>query len=183
MRVTSVGRLIVGSLVFAVCSWNLAGCGPKPVANEKKEGQGEEHGHHHHHDAKGPHDGALVVLGDEAAHLEIVLDSDTGKLTAYVLDAEAKGAVHVTQQSLELAVIVGSKEEAKKKGEVPDPQVVKLDAVSPSDKGETTEFAGQSDALKGVKEFDAVLTSITISGKEFKATEFNYPEGNEHHHH
>ena len=42
---------------------------------------------HEHH---APHHGALEVLGDEFAHVELVLDEKTGRLTAYVLDGEAE---------------------------------------------------------------------------------------------
>jgi len=178
-------NIVVTSLVLAVSAWGLAGCGggqPAKKTAGTEKGHDEEHGHHHHHHGeKGPHEGALVALGDEAAHLEVVFDAESGKLTAYVLDAEAKGAVHVTQPSIELAIILGGKEEAKK-GTVSDPIVVTLAAVMPSDKGEATEFSAEVEALKGAKEFDAVLTSLTISGKEFKETKFNYPKGNEHEH-
>jgi len=38
----------------------------------------EEGGHEHH----APHGGTLVVFGDEAAHVELVLDPKTGALPA-----------------------------------------------------------------------------------------------------
>ncbi|MBK7495896.1 MAG: hypothetical protein IPI28_11060 [Candidatus Omnitrophica bacterium] len=43
-----------------------------------------DHNHDHHHAA--PHGGTMVALGDHMAHLELVLDSQNGTLTAYILD-------------------------------------------------------------------------------------------------
>jgi hypothetical protein len=45
--------------------------------------------------------------------------------------------------------------------------------------GDSSEFSAQSDKLKGVKRFGAVITSITIKGKKFEEVEFGFPEGNE----
>ena len=147
-----------------------------------------DHGHHHHHHAeKGPHGGALVAIGEDAAHLEFVLDAETGKLTAYVLDGEAEKPVAIKQAKLQLALTLEKHGDAKseeKKDDLPEaPLTLTLAAVSPSDDGTATEFAGQDDKLKGADEFEAALTSITVAGKEFKAVTFKYPEGNEHDHH
>src|SRR5580765_6586359 len=84
--------LVAGGLLF------LTGCpgdtSPvvKPGTSQNataKSGDGHDHDHehhHHHHAEKGPHDGALVAIGHDDAHLEVVLDADTGTVTAYVLD-------------------------------------------------------------------------------------------------
>jgi hypothetical protein len=147
-----------------------------------------DHGHHHHHhNEKGPHGGALVAIGEEAAHLEFVLDGETGKLTAYVLDGDAEKAVAVKQASLQLALTLEKHGDAKdedKKDDLPESTLpLTLTAVSPADDGTATEFAGQSDKLKGADEFEAALSAITVGGKEYKAVTFKYPEGNEHDHH
>lgn len=146
-----------------------------------------DHGHHHHHHAeKGPHGGALVAIGEEAAHLEFVLDAETGKLTAYVLDGEAEKALPIKQATLQLALTLeahaGAKDE--KKEDLPESTLaLTLSAVSPAADGTATEFAGQDDKLKGADEFEAALNSITVGDKQFKAVSFKYPEGNEHDHH
>lgn len=147
-----------------------------------------DHGHHHHHHAeKGPHGGALVAIGEEAAHLEFVLDAETGKLTAYVLDGEAEKALPVKQANLQLALTLEKHEagkEGQKKDDLPESTLVMmLAAVSPAADGTATEFAGQDDKLKGADEFEAALNSITVGDKQFKAVNFKYPEGNEHDHH
>lgn len=191
---SSFSRSILPLLVAAGLSvWNLAGCSdstPKqqdPVAKATGGGHDDhdhdhDHGHHHHHHAeKGPHGGALVAIGEDAAHLELVLDAEAGKLTAYVLDGEAKNPVSVKQESLTIAFTLPTA--GAKKDEIPEPSTITLTAVDPNDAGEAKEFAGQSDELKNAKEFDAALTALTVGGKEHKGINFNYPKGNEHDHH
>jgi len=56
---------------------------------------------HEHHP---PHNGTLVELGEEFAHVELLLDPATGGLTAFVLDGEAENPVKITQPSLQIKV-------------------------------------------------------------------------------
>jgi hypothetical protein len=184
--------LIAGGLVF------LSGCPgetPKPnvstnasSGHEHKEGHGDDDhdhdgDHHHHHAEKGPHGGALVAIGHDDAHVEIVLDADSGALKAYILDGEAEKPVAIKQEHLQLAVTLGKKTADDDKSALPeDALIVTLTAVSPDD-GKATEFEGQRDELKGAEKFDAVLTAIKVGDKPFNNVNFNYPEGNEDHHH
>src|SRR5579863_247145 len=121
--------LVAGGLLF------LTGCpGETPTATktgttastakDKPDGKDDhdhDHGHHHHHADKGPHGGALVAIGEDDAHLEIVLDVETGKLTAYVLDGEAEKPISIKQAKLQLALTLepaGKGED--KKDDLPD---------------------------------------------------------------
>lgn len=126
------------------------------------------------HEHKAPHGGTLVVFGGEFSHLEFVLDAKDGKLTAYALDGEAENAVRVPEKTLELKIkLPGGKKEF----------VMKLNAVSNvltgETPGDTSQFEGQSDLLKGVTSFDGAITTITLKGHVFKNVKFNYPKGNE----
>lgn len=186
---------VVGLCVaYAAALSILPGCNsspPPPVApgsgssasHDPDVGGGHDHDHghkegHHHHAENGPHKGTLVVLNSHKNHLELVLDAETGKLTGYVLCDEAKDAVPIKQEEIVLGVALPGKD----KDDLPEPFEVKLSAVKPSETGEAAEFAGESEKLKGVKEFDAVLTSIKIGEKEEKEVKFNFPKGNEDHH-
>lgn len=138
---------------------------------------GAEEGHHEH---IAPHGGTLVVFGEEFAHLELVLGSQEGILTGYVLDGEAENAVRIGQGEIELEIGIDNSAGGKnKKADFP----LKLKAVSNvltgETEGDTSEFAGQSDKLKGATNFDGVITAITIKGREFKSIAFSFPEGNE----
>jgi hypothetical protein len=179
---------VAGGLFF------LTGCpgetpeAKKPVTTATTHADHEEdhdHDHHQHHAEKGPHGGALVAIGEDDAHLEFVLDIDTGKLTAYVLDGAAEKPVAIKQGKLQLAFsLLPPDEEDGSKSTLPDSvSALMLEAVSPAGDGTATEFAVQSDDLKGAEKFDATLTTITIAGKQFKGISFKYPEGNEEDHH
>lgn len=122
---------------------------------------------HEHH---APHKGTLVEFGEEFAHLELVIDSTSGKISGYVLDGEAEKPVRIPQKDITLKI---TKEEFS----------VVLKAVanelSGEKEGDTSEFSGQSDKLKALKNFDALVLQITVKGKEFKDIKFNFPKGNE----
>jgi len=44
----------------------------------------------HDHPSEGPHHGALIELGNEEYHAELVHDEDAGTVTIYILDGAAK---------------------------------------------------------------------------------------------
>lgn len=154
---------------------------------EKKDphhgNQSEPHGTHAHHHHTAPHGGALVVLGEEFAHIEFVLEESTGKLTGYVLDSEAEKPVRLTQKSIELKI------NGLKMGQAITLQLNAVaNVLTGETEGDTSQYEGQSDVLKGVTEFRAQITSIAVKGQHFADVDFDFPEGNEgehgeHHHH
>lgn len=125
---------------------------------------------HEHH---APHGGSLEVLGEEAAHVELVLDPATGGLTSYVLDGEAEKPVRVAQPKLVLKI-----------EDLPGgPTTVELTAVANPLTGETvgdtSQFEGRSDKLKGATKFEGSLATITARGVKFDAVAIGFPGGNE----
>ncbi|MSR56455.1 MAG: hypothetical protein EXS05_02135 [Planctomycetaceae bacterium] len=202
MLVRAAARVYSFSLPLVAAGLLLtAGCESQTPAPKKgvtappgtKAGEEHDHGPHHHHAEKGPHGGALVAIGDDVAHLEVVLDAETGKVTAYILDGEAANPVPIKAKSLELTFVreAAHDHDHEDEGEEhaddhDDDEVtgaVVLEAVTPDPNGMATEFAGVVEGLKGADEFDAVLTTFSVAGKEFKQVKFSYPEGNEHDHH
>jgi hypothetical protein len=137
-----------------------------------------EEGHLHEHTA--PHSGTLVVLGEEFAHVELVLDPGAGSLTAYILDGEAENAVRISQKYIDIKIKETTQQEisAEKSG-----YVIRLEAVSDvltgETPGDTSELTAQSERLKGVQEFDAVILAIDIKGRTFTNICFRFPDGNE----
>lgn len=129
------------------------------------------HGHHHHHTA--PHGGTLVVLGDEAAHVELVLDAKDGSLTGYVLDGESEKAVRVAQP--EIALELTGKDV---KSTVTLSLKAVENALTGEKSGDTSEFKAQNDALKNLKRFDVLIKQITIKGVKFDNVKSPFPEGN-----
>ena len=192
-------RLNRTSLIMALSAYGLfwvAGCEDKAKTPSKatnsaaattsssggaghKEHAGHDHDHDHDHDkheaAGAPHKGELVEVGEEVAHLELVLDAETGKLTAYVLDAAGKKDVTVAMTELKLQFAAG------KKGSLPADgfQDLVLKAVDAKD-GKASQFSGTSDKLKGVKEFTGVFASLKVGEKPVDNIPVKFPSG--HHH-
>src|SRR4051812_45186501 len=100
------------------------------------------------HEHKAPHGGALIEFGEEFAHLELTVDKD-GKVKAYALDGEAEKSVRLKQKTVEIeyALPRGAK------GTLTLKAVASV--LSGETEGDTSEFGGQDDKLKGVKEFNA----------------------------
>lgn len=141
--------------------------------HDHEHADGEEHGHHH----AAPHGGTLVALGDHFAHLEILLDPETGKMTVYVLDGEAENPVRLVQEEIEFSVAL------KREGEGTSVTMLQARAVENPLTGETvgdsSEFTVESDKLIGVAAFSAVVSTLEIKGEKIDDVEFDFPEGNE----
>jgi hypothetical protein len=112
------------------------------------------------------------VLGDELAHVELVLDAGAGSLTAYVLDAEALRGVSIDAPVLNVAVTIGESSQTVPLHPVENP-------LTGEQVGSTSQYQGASDLLKGADRFAGSIPEITVKGQTFRAVEFDYPEGNE----
>jgi ABC-type Zn2+ transport system substrate-binding protein/surface adhesin len=169
-------------LLASLLLWS--GCGSKKDDHHGHEHGGHDHGHDHHghdhggHSHEAPHGGTLIVLGDELAHVEFVLAADSGELTAYILDRDAKNGVRLAQPDLKLKITRGFKEFELTLAAV-------ASALTGETVGDTSVFAGQHDELKGATDFEVTIAAIQVKGIDFADTAFPFPEGNEqdHHHH
>ncbi len=124
------------------------------------------------HEHKPPHNGTLVEFGEEFAHLELLLEPDSGKLTGYVLDGEAENPVRLQQSSIKLKLNIDCKTLFLNLKAVASPLTGEV-------KGDTSEFSAVSKKLKGVEQFSGTVMLIKVSGETFKNVDFKYPEGNE----
>jgi hypothetical protein len=159
---TPIGRLLpLAALLPALIA---AGCSrPAPSAADA----GQPHAHHHHP----PHGGTPVVLGDEEYHLELVLDSASGRLQAFVLDGEMENFVRSPARSIAIEE-AGAPQRRVELQAVPNPETGET-------VGDTAQFEGSAEWLKSAREFDGVLAEITIRGKTFSGVRFNFPRGND----
>lgn len=131
-----------------------------------------DHDHHDHHHHEAPRGGTLVELGDHVAHIEFLLDQETGILRAYFLDGHAENPVQMANAAVPLEISMDG-----------DTFTVDLDAqlnpLTGEQPGATSEYAGQSDNLIGAERFEATLPALTVRGVEIESLTFPFPEGNE----
>jgi hypothetical protein len=159
-------------LLLAALAPFLASCGKS--SHERDQGPAKSEassGHKHEHHA--PHDGTPVVLGEEAYHLELVLDANEGKLQAFILDGEMENFIRCPAPSFEVVAMVAGEKRPLTLTAVADP-------ATGEKVGDTALFETRADWLKTTKKFDAVLTSLTIKGTTFTNVPFNFPLGNDH---
>jgi hypothetical protein len=126
---------------------------------------------HEHHP---PHDGSLQVLGDDFAHLEMVLDPTQGLLTAYALDGEAEESVRLAQKELRVHLRLSPS------GRSVD-LVLKAVAneLSGESVGDTSQFEARTRALLGQTGFSGTLARVDVRGAIFTKVRLRHPEGNE----
>ncbi|TXT23481.1 MAG: hypothetical protein FD138_3234 [Planctomycetota bacterium] len=153
-------QLSFASLV--ACALFAAGCGEppapapvKPVAHS--EGDGHDHASEHAHPEHGPHGGDLVELGKEEFHAEVVHDEDSGKVTIYILDGEAKKAVPITATELTINVKHDGKGEQFKVAAAPQ---------EGDGEGKASRFVSDDKELAEDIEHEARLV-VEIDGKSF----------------
>ncbi len=166
----------VSLALIAVAALALVNCGGGEDAHNREQGPDGEHEAHASHDEDGahaheaPNGGALVVLGDEHAHVELLLDEATGRLQLYALSAHADGPVRLSVPSI--AVEIENGETAFR---------VELAAVASALTGETVGdtslFEGQDDRLKGRTTFSGRLPEIDIRGGTYNDVAFTYDVG------
>ena len=166
-------KSIYSIILFSVIVfWSFTSISKEAEHHHKEHSPHDEHHHKHH----APHDGTLVVLGEEFAHMEFVLDSETGILTVYVLDGEVEKPIRIEQEKIDLQIITMS----NKKPETSELILMAVSNVLTGEKiGDSSEFSTQSDKLINQNSFKVVVSGIKVKGVEFKAVEFSFPEGNE----
>lgn len=107
-----------------------------------------------------PHGGTLVELGDHAYSLELVRDSATGKLTAYILDGHAENFIRISARSFAVNFTVGVETRGLLLQAVANP-------ATGETVGDTSQFEAQADWLRSATGFDAVIPSVEIRGTKF----------------
>jgi len=120
----------------------------------------QKSGHAHAHPTEGPHHGALIELGREDYHAELVHDDATNTVTIYILDGAARDAVAIDAKQLTLNLLVGGK-----------PQQFQLVSMpqSADPEGRCSAFGCTSEPM--CKAIDAKGTTgrlnVEVSGKRF----------------
>lgn len=150
----------------------LSGCGrPGPASSGEAAGAGAASGGHGHaHTPK--YGGVLVEVGSHEFNLEVLVDPVAGKLTLWTLDAHAEAYVRIAAKALEVAAKVNDGPE----------QSVELRAKANPATGEvegsSAQFEATAEWLKGAKDVEGVVKSVTLGGKSYTGLKFDWPHGN-----
>jgi hypothetical protein len=174
----TTGRLQIQSFIASIAASLLllmaAGCGRHSHSDHD-----HDHGagaHHHHHEHVAPHGGTVVVLGDEAFHIEFVHDPSGAAMSAYLLDGHMENFTRIAQPSFE--VIARSEGQAR---------TLVFRAVAEAATGETVgdtaHFRATDPWLAGDVAFDGVIPAINVRGATFGDVTFTFPGGPEGHRH
>jgi len=146
---------------------------PREGAPEKRaiplvEGAGGPHEGHH----EPRHGGALVPLGRDQAHLEFVLEPETGLLTLHVLDGQAEEPLRLRQEMVFLKLETDE-------GEFAIVLFAQESSATGERKGDSATFAARHLRLEGVQGFDAMIEGITVNRRSFRRVTFRFPDGTE----
>ena len=157
MRQAPVFALLAISL--AVGFW-VSGCTKPAAPPTTAKTDHDDHGHDHEHVHHGPHQGHLMVIGDEEYHAEWTHDA-SGKVTFYILDAAAKTEVPIEADAITIEVKIGDNPPRKYELIAASAKEGKASAFEIVDK----EFAALFDQLKST---GLVLTlHVDIGGKHY----------------
>jgi len=116
----------------------------------------------HDHEHKAPHGGALLEVGEDVAHVELVHDEKAGKVTLYILDKHAKKEVLIKDApKLNIKSKDGNKQIETKGVDTKDGAASKYEA---------TDEALKADPLKG-------RVAVVIEGKNYNV---DIKEAHEH---
>jgi hypothetical protein len=167
-----LGILLIGGMVWSACDQSQplavqSTSSTSTAASSTAATQHQEptdHGHDHAHVA--PHGGTLVVFGEEAAHLELVIDAQNGAIKGYVLDGCAEEGVRIAQLALVIEVDRGAGQRATLELQA------QSDGLTGERPGDTSVFAGRYDSLVGLDQARSVLRAVTIQGQTYENVAF-----------
>ena len=132
---------------------------PKPPAAETNLPPHEHHA---------PHGGTLVEMGEEFAHLEMMFDSASGRITMYVLDGEAEHAIRLPDASvaidLDAPVNLANR---------PLELLAVADVLTGEKVGDSSQFSQSRRELVGLKELSGTVLAITVHGQTFNGLKFH----------
>jgi hypothetical protein len=130
---------------------------------------------HTAHSAK--YGGKLIEVGDHCANVEFVLNEEAGELTLHGHDAHAEHPKRLKQETIVATVTAG--------GETFDVTLnAQANELTGETVGDTSEFVGTHEKLKGVHEFKIVIKDLEIGGEKHTIeTDLDFEHDHEGHDH
>lgn len=132
------------------------GCREATRPAVESESSAAHAGHHH----QSLHGGTAVELGAHEFQLDVVFTATEGLLQCYVMDGHMANFVRIPAPTLSVAAKLPS-------GETTLTLLPMANHATGEKVGDTSLFQAQSDALKGVAGFDAMLKEISIRGRNY----------------
>jgi len=170
VRLSLISGLAVGIAISVV------GCNGsndyKPANQVKKAPPLNEHDH----DAKGPHGGSIIELGEEEYHAEIVVDHDSESVAVYVLGKDAKTPEQVTATEVSVAPA----------GEGKESLTLKAAPQQGDAEGKTSKFELKNEDVVHALLKEGMLHGklrITIGDKPYIGDIDYHLDGSDHHDH
>ena len=191
----AIGRNLALAVLAAAISIWLTGCNPAAppsstggsgTTTDGHDHEGHDHGekgheghdHAHDHAHHGPHGGHIMAIGQEQYHAEWTHDEE-GKITFYILDAEAKKEVPIAAEKMMIEVKIGDNE----------PKLYELLAVDPSaEDKKTAQFEiVDKDLLGAIELLDpkkgvAATLNVEIDGTPFSSPIEEHSHDHDHAH-
>jgi hypothetical protein len=131
---------------------------------DAKSAGGGAHGHGHGHAHAAPHGGLLIEVGDHQFNVELVLDRETGRIAAYILDGHAENFVRIAQPAIELRL------------SEPARSVVLQPVANPATGetvGNTSQFEATAPWLKESGSLVGEIARLEIRGATFSGLSFS----------
>ena len=157
-RFTTYAGLLLSTCLLAGCGGDAKSVdqGTTATAHETNGG-----GHVHH----APRGGLLVVLAEETAHVELLLDRGRGRLDAYLLGPHAHTPLKSRQQRIFIELETGG--EALR-----IPLQAQGNLLTGEEPGNTSHFSTQDERLKSLGALNGSLGTIEVLGKRFEGVRF-----------
>ncbi|MEM9174443.1 MAG: hypothetical protein AAGC67_04355 [Myxococcota bacterium] len=170
-------RLPLASFVGVTALLVLAMASARADEAHDQDAHRAEDAHHARHAHTAPHGGSLVELGDEFAHLELVVDAASGRWTAYVLDGEAERGRPLQRASIRIAV-----EPAE--GAPFDVDLLGVaNVLTGETQDDTSQFSVQASRLRGLTRFHGRIRDLEVAGRRFQDVPFRVePAAHAHDH-
>ncbi len=125
------------------------------------DGEDSHHHHEHDHGHEAPNGGTLVVLGEEACHLELLHDAREGRLTLYAHQFHPQHVyVKLAMGQIEVNASAGGPWAMLSLKPV-------VNEVLGNTEGRSSEFAAGAPWLKGASNLSGTLLRVEVGGQSF----------------
>lgn len=155
------------SVLLGALPATVTACQDSATSHRARSGN-NHHGHGHRHDA--PHGGKVIVLGEEAFHLELVHDPASGRLTLYVPDGHMENFGRLNAPTIPISLTVAGAQHPLELAAVAQP-------ATGETVGDTSRFSTQADWLRSAGNLGGRIAAIELRGQTVTGIAFELKGG------